>query len=621
MDAISSPFLAPFPQLSLSSVSPKTTPSRITFPTITNVRIEERPQTQLKPQSPAATATTTTTTTIAAPPPPSSKERINGRRAEAPSLPLEQARLVRLPSRISSPPSLPVTICNILDDLINNFIDRPLRSSINPKDVLANNCAPVGELLPTKCTVQGRLPSCLDGAYIRNGPNPRFVPRAGYHLFDGDGMLHAMRISSGQATFCSRFVRTYKFTQEEEAGSPIYPNYFAGFEGAAGLARGGVLAVRALTGQFNPLNGAGLANTSLVFMDNKLMALGESDLPYEVRVTPDGDVETIGQWNFGGKLTMGMTAHPKIDPVTGEVFSFRYGPIPPFLNYFRIGSDGSKQPDVPIFSFQQPSFVHDFAITQRYAIFPDMQIVMKPLDMLTGEGPPVGYDAGKVARIGVIPRYATDDSEMKWIEVPGFNFVHTVNAWDEKGGEEVVLVAANTIPVEHMLERMDLLHCCVEMVRINLKEGKVVGRKPLSTRNLEWGVINPKFLGRKNRFAFMAIGDPTPKVKGIVKLDFDQAGEDDCVVAARSFGERCFAGEPFFVGNKEGGDEDDGYVLTYTQDEGSGQSRFVVMDAKSPTLDIVASVRLPQRVPYGFHGLFVSEKDLQKQKNWKRYKN
>ncbi|CAN6487126.1 unnamed protein product [Victoria cruziana] len=209
---------------------------------------------------------------------------------------------------------------------------------------------------------------------------------------------------------------------------------------------------------------------------------------------------------------------------------------------------------------------------------------------------------------------------MKWIEVPGFNFVHSVNAWDEKEGEEVVLVAANTMPVEHMLERMDLIHCCVEMVRINLREGKVVAKKPLSTRNLEWGVINPKFLGRKNRYAFMGIGDPMPKVSGIVKLDFDQEGGDDYVVAARSFEEGCFAGEPFFVGKEEGGDEDDGYVVTYMHNEDSGESRFVVMDAKSSTLDIVASVKLPHRVPYGFHGLFIGEKDLQKQKNWlKRY--
>ncbi|KAF3771462.1 putative carotenoid cleavage dioxygenase 4 [Nymphaea thermarum] len=177
-----------------------------------------------------------------------------------------------------------------------------------------------------------------------------------------------------------------------------------------------------------------------------------------MQLSPDGDVETVGRWDFSGELKMGMTAHPKVDPVTGEVFAFRYGPIPPFLNYFRIGVDGTKQPDIPIFSFRQPSFVHNLAITERYTIFPDIQIIMRPLEMFTGMGPLMGCEARKVPRVGIIPRYATDELEMKWVEVPGLNFVHSVNAWDEKGGQEVVLVVANIVPVEHILERMDLLH-------------------------------------------------------------------------------------------------------------------------------------------------------------------
>ncbi|KAF3781064.1 Retinoid isomerohydrolase [Nymphaea thermarum] len=117
---------------------------------------------------------------------------------------------------------------------------------------------PVGELPPTKCTVEGRLPSCLEGAYIRNGPNLQFIPIGAYHPFDGDGMLHAIRISGGHVTFCSRFVRTHRFNKEEEVGLPIYPNFFA-VEGAARFAMVVVFAVRVLTGQINPMNGVGLA--------------------------------------------------------------------------------------------------------------------------------------------------------------------------------------------------------------------------------------------------------------------------------------------------------------------------------------------------------------------------
>ncbi|KAL0903114.1 hypothetical protein M5K25_027467 [Dendrobium thyrsiflorum] len=142
-------------------------------------------------------------------------------------------------------------------------------------------------------------------------------------------MLNALLLpcngdGAAPATLCSRYVRTYKYLLERDAGGPILPNIFSGFHGAAGIARGAVAAARILTGQMNPVAGAGLANTSLAFFGGRLYALGESDLPYSVRMSPeDGDIMTLGRCDFEGKLSMGMTAHPKKDPATGEIFAFQ----------------------------------------------------------------------------------------------------------------------------------------------------------------------------------------------------------------------------------------------------------------------------------------------------------
>ena len=268
---------------------------------------------------------------------------------------------------------------------------------------------------------------------------------------------------------------------------------------------------------------------------------------------------------------------------------------------------------MPIFSVKQSSFLHDFAVTERYAIFPEIQIVMNPMGMVSG-GAPVGADSGMVPRLGVLPKYATDESEMRWFEVPGFNMMHSVNAWEEAEGEEIVLVAPNILSIEHALERMELVHASVELVRINLRTGNV-SRTPLSAGNLDFGVINPGCLGRRNRYGYFGVGDPMPKIGGVAKLDFDRAGHGDCTVARRDFGPGCFAGEPFFVPDDvEGnGNEDDGYVVCYVHNEGTGDNRFVVMDARTPELDIVAEVQLPSRVPYGFHGLFVTQAELRSQ--------
>ncbi|GAB4838577.1 Probable carotenoid cleavage dioxygenase 4, chloroplastic [Ancistrocladus abbreviatus] len=612
MDAFSSSFLCAMPHSKLLSLTNPPSPLMIpqTNSTISSARIEDKPQTY----------TTTTTTSSPRSPKPKTPPPPQGPPQSLPpakALPKQYSR-----ARPVLEVSLPSTIFNAFDDIINKFIDPPVRPSVDPRFVLSDNFAPVDELPPTEChDIEGVLPSCLDGAYIRNGPNPQFLPRGPYHLFDGDGMLHCLRISSGRATLCSRYVKTYKYTIERQAGTNILPNVFSGFHGlVASSTRGALAAARIATGQFNPTNGTGLANTSVVLIGGRLYALGESDLPYEIQVTQNGDINTLGRRDFDGKLIVSMTAHPKLDPDTGEAFAFRYGPMPPFLTYFRIDATGNKQPDVPIFSMLRPSFLHDFAITKNYAIFPDIQIGMDPIELIARGGSPVAADAGKVPRIGIIPRYAMDEKEMRWFDVPGFNIIHAINAWEERdvnnGNEYIVMVAPNILSIEHTLERMDLIHASIEKVKIDLVTGMVT-RQPLSARNLDFAVINPAYVGKRSKYVYAAVGDPMPKISGVVKLDVTvgEAGDRrECTVASRMYGPGCYGGEPFFVARNpedpSAEEEDDGYVVSYVHDEKSGESRFMVMDAKSPSLEVVASVKLPQRVPYGFHGLFVRGKDL-----------
>ncbi|KAG8375219.1 hypothetical protein BUALT_Bualt10G0077600 [Buddleja alternifolia] len=522
-------------------------------------------------------------------------------------------------------------------------VDPPLRPSIDPSHVLSGNFAPVGELPPTACdVVEGSLPPSLNGAYIRNGPNPQFIPRGPYHLFDGDGMLHAVTISGGKATFCSRFVKTYKYTLERDNDAPVILNVFSAFNGVvASLARCTVVLGRVLAGQYDPRHGAGRANTSLAFFGGKLFALEESDLPYGIKLTSDGDINTLGRHECFGEPFMMMTAHPKIDMETGEGFAFRYSFRPPFLTYFRfhwllVSSwkctdkmtlcceiiDGIKQHEVPIFSLKQASFIHDFAISKNYVVFPDTQIVFKPGDILKGRVP-LRVDPAKVPRLGIIPRHAVDEREMWWVDVPGFNIIHAVNAWEEEddGGDTIVMVAPNTLAVEHVLERMDLIHSSLERIEINLKE-KSVTRRPVSAASLEFAVINPAYEVKvqhyfSHRYVYAAVGDPMPKITGVVKVDLSlsTANSGDCTVARRLYGPGCYGGEPYFVARQPdnpAAEEDDGYLITYMHNEITEDSKFLVMDAKSPTLEILAAVKLPQRVPYGFHGIFVPESHLRK---------
>ncbi|WRX27850.1 Carotenoid oxygenase - like 10 [Theobroma cacao] len=192
-------------------------------------------------------------------------------------------------------------------------------------------------------------------------------------------------------------------------------------------------------------------------------------------------------------LLSNMTAHPKVDLDTKETFAFSWSLSFPHLKFFHFDGNGVKQNEVPIFSINQPCFIHDFAITKRFAIFHETQLVYSLGKVMTGRGTLVDYEPNKTPRIGIIPKYAINDSEMRWVRVPGFNTIHIINAW-ENGDDEIVFMASNIICVTNIFNKT--VDVSLEKVKINIKTGDV-SRKIISPRNLEFGSINPSYVGRK----------------------------------------------------------------------------------------------------------------------------
>ncbi|XP_047978504.1 probable carotenoid cleavage dioxygenase 4, chloroplastic [Salvia hispanica] len=198
---------------------------------------------------------------------------------------------IKNPEVLKGPPtkkrrnqSFLATIFNNLDHLICTFLDPPLRPAIDPNHVLSGSLAPVSELQPTPCTVtEGSLPPCLDG----------------------NRMVHVIKISQGKPpTFCCRYVSTHKHAAERDAGYPFVPSVFSSFTCApASTARAALLAARVISGQLDPANCRfGAANTSLALISGRLFSLCESDLPYAVELTADGDLKTLA-------------AKPALDPL------------------------------------------------------------------------------------------------------------------------------------------------------------------------------------------------------------------------------------------------------------------------------------------------------------------
>ncbi|KAL3696364.1 hypothetical protein R1sor_010440 [Riccia sorocarpa] len=489
----------------------------------------------------------------------------------------------------------------------------PLPSTADPEVQLEGNFSPVEESpVQHELEVVGNLPKSLKGVYMRNGANPRFQPEGGHHFFDGDGMIHAVRFKDGIVSHCSRFTRTYRLQVEEQEGRPLFPKAIGELHGHGGVARLALYFARSLAGIVDPTQGLGVANAGLVYHNGRLLAMSEDDQPYLVRIREDGDLETVERFDFDGQHRKSMIAHPKIDPETGDLFALSYNPLmPPHLYVFRIGADGRKAPEVAI-SLPEATMMHDFAITRRFVVIPDQQVVFKMTEMLRG-GSPVIFNPEKTCRYGLLPKYDLDESRIQWIDVPDCFCFHLWNAWEE--GDEVVVLGSCMTPADAIFNESDKpLRSLLSEIRLNTKTGRS-SRRVLAETNLEAGQLNRSYVGRKNRYLYMAIAEPWPKISGIAKVDL-QADGGVPVVTKHVYDEGSYGAEPVFVPRDPSDPmaaEDDGYLLTFKHNERTGRSELLVLDARKPSLDLLATVKLPSRVPYGFHGTFVSESDLGRQ--------
>lgn len=517
---------------------------------------------------------------------------------------------------------------SVLDTIENSVIEplekkQKLPKTIDPAVQISGNFAPVPE-----CPVQhgleviGQIPDCLRGVYARNGANPMFTPLGGHHLFDGDGMIHALTLDVGnKASYSCRYTRTSRLKQEAKLGRPVFPKPIGELHGHSGLARLGLFLARAATGLVDGSQGTGVANAGLVYFNGRLLAMSEDDLPYNVKIKGDGDLETVGRFDFNGELDRPMIAHPKVDPLTGELHALSYNVVnKPHLKYYKFDTCGRKSREVGI-TLEQPTMVHDFAITEKYVVIPDQQVVFKLSEMIKGRSPVI-YDPKKASRFGILSKNDADDREsgIQWIGVPNCFYFHLCNAWEETSdlGDPIIVVIGSSMNPPDLVfneHSTDPLRVELSEIRMNMRTGESSCQVIVQGLNLEVGVVNRQLLGKKTRYLYMAIAEPWPKCSGIAKVDLETGS-----VTKYLYGTGRFGGEPFYVPRLTSSsmgnnglvlDDDEGYIMGFVRDEREEKSEMVIVDSSS--MKQVGSVRLPARVPYGFHGTFISEQDLKEQ--------
>lgn len=195
-------------------------------------------------------------------------------------------------------------------------------------------------------------------------------------------MIHAFRIKNGQMFYCNRYTNTPKLQNEIKAGKALSVRAGELFS-AAGLLKALLFELKSAIGYLPRLDKfkKGAANTAFAHHQKKTYALLEADYPFNIKVDKSKDnfdIKSIGYDDFGGQLTHNVSAHPKVDRTTGEMLAFGYDVEGKSgINFSVINKDRKVTSSVSI-PLTSPRMIHDFAVTENYAIFPDLPMEFRP---------------------------------------------------------------------------------------------------------------------------------------------------------------------------------------------------------------------------------------------------
>ncbi|GAA4997239.1 carotenoid oxygenase family protein [Pseudonocardia tropica] len=446
---------------------------------------------------------------------------------------------------------------------------------------LRGHLAPVADEITVRdLPVTGALPPELCGRYLRNGPNPLPGEDPG-HWFAGHGMLHGVRLRDGRAEwYRNRWVRTRQLE-----GHP-----FVRPEGTFDLT-------------------AVPANTHVVEHAGRILALVENGLPHVV--TPQ--LDTVGAEDFGGRLTTAMTAHPKTDPQTGDLHFFGYGMVPPYLTYHRLSASGELVTSAEI-AVGGPTMMHDFAVTDRHAVFLDLPMAFSIEAAMRG-GMPFGWDDGYGARLGVMP--LDRPGEVRWFEVDPCYVFHVANACTDERGR-VVVDGARYTPADVAVVWPSLGgdpagpaataaatgRATLHRWTLDPADGSVT-ETALSDTGCEFPTVDDARVGRPYRYTYAVADHGRGGDARSAVLRHDRARDE---LVEHDLGRDVVAGEAVFVPS---GDpdraEDDGWLLSITTSRDGAASELLVLDARDVAGEPVARVGLPRGVPTGFHGSWLAD--------------
>ncbi len=431
-----------------------------------------------------------------------------------------------------------------------------------------------GELTHTDLRVTGIIPAELDGRYIRIGPNPATPPNpASYHWFTGDGMVHGVRLKGGKAEwYRNRWIRSNAVSAalgEAPAPGPRAPNFDT-------------------------------VNTNVLGHAGETWAFVEAG-GFPVRI--DEDLNTIAHDPFGGTLKNSFTAHPHLDPLTGELHAITYkGDVMDKVWHVVVDAKGKVRREEPI-AVRHGPMMHDCMITKNYVLILDLPVTFSMKALIAGFAFPYKWNPDHRARVGLLPREGKSD-DVIWCNVSPCFVFHPCNGYETADGKVILDVCAHDTMFAESTQGPDSNTVPFERWTID-PDARSVERAVIDASSQEFPRPNEALMGQPYRYAY-AMGLPdgfdaaSPNQSKLFKHDLEGGSRQ-----VHDFGANHIPGEFVFVPKASSVAEDDGWLMGYVVNVDEETTDLVILDAARFEGTPEAVIHIPHRIPPGFHGNWV----------------
>ena len=442
--------------------------------------------------------------------------------------------------------------------------------------------------------IEGNIPERLRGTLYRNGPGTKTAGSTPLkHLFDGDALISSFAFENGRVRALSKFVETPERIAERTEGRMLYNDFGTPCPNSRGFKN-------------NP-------SINIMNLPGKMLALSEGSLPTAIDPTT---LETQGTWNFSGTFPVSttFTAHPKIDPETGDAYAFGITMgMRPHLKAVRIDKQSGLASDIGTYTLGGFYPIHDMLMTKNYLIFVISPTYVSLLGAAMGTSPLadlIHYEPHKPIRF-VIMRKDGKGYPVELTNGPAAVIFHHANAYeDEKSGKIVI----HSMMVEDM-RVYDVVkswsqenlpegpRSWITRFELNLKDKSVTRDLISDGTSIDFPSIDPRNLGKQVRYvhaieAGNAKADPLAFTRiacwDLQNREVTRTAEE----AGRVFGEPLSVPFPGSLASNEA----DAWIMHLGYDTNKDESFIDIR--RAVTLELEARVWLGRFLPLGFHGSF-----------------